>query len=106
MVSLLDRVTTTDQVDELSPLDPFVYQASVGVSLLLSLWGAGATTGIGVGIWKICLLYLPSSGEASGLHSPRTGEGRREEPSVAWVLLRVSQWPHPLGYCLQQFVLS
>lgn len=49
MVSLLDRVTTIDQADELSPLAPFVYQASVGVSFLLSLRGAGAATGIGLG---------------------------------------------------------
>ena len=35
-------------MDELSPLDPFVYQASVGIFFLLSLQGAGATTGIGV----------------------------------------------------------
>ena len=33
-------------------------------------------------------------------------QSRREEPSIAWVLLRVSQWSHPLGYCLQQFILS
>ena len=49
MVSLLDWVATADQVDALSPLDPFVYQPSVGIFFLLSLQGAGATAGIGAG---------------------------------------------------------
>lgn len=58
MVSLLDRVTTTDQADELSPLAPFVYKASVGVSFLLSLRGAGAATGIGLGHLEDLLTVL------------------------------------------------
>lgn len=72
-------MATADQVDELSPLDPFAYQPSVGIFFLLSPQGAGATTGIGVGHLEDLLTLLVQLRE--GKWTAQSKDGREGERS-------------------------